>query len=198
MEYRKVGIRMIRNFKYKNGKIKLMWNERLMLKNYECDWHRKQIKTNTFQISSSFLLGVELMVHRGGRICYGMLTAQVQPNNEQDCVKISIGYTHKNTIKFIDSFLTCDDNVYKGLPEEYAEQVLSSIVSTISEKDRYPQCNLIFEDSANCEVGSSPMLFGLIAEIITNIIYTSSPSKILDMDIELFTNQYVKNIGLRY
>ncbi len=189
---------MVKLFKYKNGEIKIMWNAKPMLKDHEYSWYSNQIETKTYQFSSSFLLGVELKVHKGGRICYGMLMAQVQPYDKQNCVDISLAYTHKNTVKYEGSCLYNDTYVYKGLPEEYVGQVINSISSSILKKDSYPQCSITLEESVNCEVGSSPIIFGIIADIITNIICTSSEDEILDMNIETFTKQYVKNISLQY
>lgn len=73
-----------------------------------------------------------------------------------------MAFTSKNTTKYEDSCLINDTYVYKGLPEEYAEQVIASINSAILKRGRYPQCNIIIEDAANCEIGSSPMIFGNI------------------------------------
>ena len=42
------------------------------------------------------------------------------------------------------------------------------------------------------------MIFGIIADIMTNIICTNSEDEMRNMDIETFTTQYVKNIGFKY
>lgn len=175
-----------------------MWNEQPMNKDYEDNLFEQEIGQKTEQISTPFLLGVELKVHRGGRICYGMLIARVQPHNGPDIVKISIAFTHQNTIKYKDSFLLNEEYVYKGLPKEYLEKVSSSVCETITAKNVYPQCHILFEYAANCEVGSSPMIFGIIAEIITNLICTSSLDEIHNISIDSFTEKYARNIGLCY
>lgn len=126
-----------------------------------------------------------------------MLAAQVQPHNEQDCVKVSIAFTHENIVRFEKSCLTDPSYVYKGLPEEYVDRVIDHICSVILEKESYPQCHIIIENAANCEVGSSPVFFGMIAEIIANIICTGSEAEIQNMDIETFNIQYVKNDFIR-
>ena len=185
-------------FKYKNGEIKIMWDECPMLQNYEYDWISKNIKNNTNQISNSYLLGVELKIYKGGRICYGMLAARVKPYNKMGFIKVSIAFTSENTVKYTDSFLLTDTFVYKGLPEEYVEQVSKNIDMAISEKKVFPQCDISFEYAANCEIGSSPMLFGIIAEIIINIICTCTMEELFNMDIEKFTEEYIKKVSLRY
>lgn len=189
---------MIKVFEYKNGKIKIMWNEQPLLKDYEYDWYKKLINIKTSEFLSSFLLGVEIKINAGGRICYGMLAAKVYPISKRDCVEIELAFTHKNSVKYDNSCLMNDTYVYKGLPEEYTEQIINQICSTILEKEYYPQCKIMIEDSANCEVGSSPMIFGMIANIIVNLIYTGSEDKIYNMDIETFTKQYMKDTKLKY
>ena len=42
------------------------------------------------------------------------------------------------------------------------------------------------------------MIFGMIADIIVNLIYTSSEYEIYNMDIETFSEQYIKNTKLKY
>lgn len=189
---------MNRLFKYKNGEIKVMWNEQPMNKDYEDNLFQQEVGQKTKQISIPFLLGVELKVYRGGRVCYGMLIARVEPHDEKDVVKISIAFTHQNTIKYKDSFLLNKEYVYKGLPKEYLEKVSSSVQETISTKNIYPQCHILFEYAANCAVGSSPMIFGIIAEIITNLICTSSLEELYNISIDSFTEKYVRNIDLCY
>ncbi len=185
-------IGMVKIFKYKNGKVKIMWNEQPLLKDYKYNWRKKLINIKTYEFLSTFLLGVEIKIHTGGKICYGMLAAKIYPLRKQDCVEIELAFTHKNSVKYEASGLIDDTHVYKGLPEEYTERMINQICSTILEKEKYPQCKIVIEDSANCEIGSSPMFFGMIADIIVNLIYTSSEDEIYNMNIETFTNQYMK------
>ena len=189
---------MVKVFKYRNGEVKVTWDEQPpMFKDYEYEWQYEEIKTKTYKTLESFFIGAEVMIHTGGRMCYGMLTAKVQPNDEKDIVKVAIAVTHENTIHYEGSLLLDDTYVYKGLPEEYINQIKSNIIKTVLDKETYPQCVISFEDAANCEVGSSPMLFGMVAELIVDLICTSSKDDILAMDIEDFTKQYIKHGLLR-
>lgn len=185
-------------FEYKNGEIKVIWNELLMKKNYEDEWERKEIKKITRSFSNSFSVGVELKVHKGGRMCYGMLIACVKPTDEQDCIKISIAFTQRNIIKFSNSMLLNDEYVYKGLPKEYVESICSSVYEVIGEKEDFLQCEIAFEYAANCEVGSSPMIFSIITKILLELIYHNAFDEISSMSIADFTEKYVKGICFRY
>ncbi len=185
-------------FIYKNGKIKVTYNECFMTKDYEEEYVTKKIVRTTKNVSKCFSLGVELMVHKGGRMCYGMLIAQVRPHDEQNSVKTSIAFTTKNSVRYEHSILLDDGFVYKGLPKEYVEQIIESIEQLICEKEIYPQYDVGFDYAANCEVGSSPMMFSYIAEIIMDMLYVDSIEEIFNMSIENFTEQYVKKIKFMY
>lgn len=185
-------------FNYQNGKIKVTYNESPISKNYDEKYVAKEISHLTKISSNVFSLGIELMIHKGGRICYGMLNAQIQPSNEENIVKMSVGYTTENLFKYDSSILLDDEFVYQGLPEEYVGKIIDSVGQAVSQKEVYPQCEITFDYAANCEVGSSPMIFACISEMIVEIIYANSIEKIFDMNVKDFTNQYVKNIRFVY
>lgn len=185
-------------FKYQNGEITIIWNEKPMINNYEYNQYYTEIRNKTITISSSFLVGMELKVHRGGRICYGLLTAQVKPHNECDCIKVSITYTQENSVKYGESGLLNNAFAYKGLPKEYVLEISKSIKTTIMTKESYPQCEIAINYAANCEVGSNPMIFGIIAETLIKLICNSSAEKIQNMDIKTFAEEYIRKINLQY
>lgn len=187
------GAVMIKVFNYKNGEIKIMYNEEPMVRDYKYNWKEHQVEIMTFPVSLDYWLGVEVEINRGGRICYGMLVAQVQPNEDTNCVRIDIAFTQKNSIRYYDSCLYDDSRVYKGLPEPYVDAVIQGATSEILKKNKYPQCKIVFEYAANCEVGSSPMIYRLISEIVINMIFENVYEKIIDMDIKTFTEQFAKN-----
>lgn len=189
---------MDRIFEYKNGEIKIIWNELPMEKDYEEEWIIKEIKKTTKNFVNSFSVGLELKVHKGGRMCYGMLMAFVKPTDEQDCIEVSVAFTQKNTVKYSNSLLSKDDYVYKGLPNEYVESIYSSVYEVIGEKNDYPQCDIAFGYAANCEVGSSPMIFSIITKMIMELIYHNAFDEISSMSIANFTEKYVRNINLHY
>lgn len=189
---------MIKTFDYRNGEIKITYNESPAVKDYKYDWKRYQIGITTFPVSLNYRLGVELKIRKGGRICYGMLGVQVQPEEEINRVKIDVAFTKGNSIRYYDSCLFNDSRVYKGLPEEYLESVIRKVTSEILKRDKFPQYKVLFEYAANCEVGSSPMIYGMISEIIINIISENACEKIMDMDIQSFTNQFAENVNLHY
>lgn len=189
---------MKKNFTYRNGKILVTWNEQPMVNDYQRERHTIVKEKKTIMISTIFEIGVELELHRGGRICYGFLAANVRPHNEQGRVKISIAFTQENTVRYEDSCLLYDSFVYKGLPKEYLKQVGESMTAAIEREERYAQSEILVDYSANCEIGSSPMLFGLIGEMLVKLINIDSMERIMDMEIQAFTEEFANKFNLRY
>ena len=209
---------MRRVFGYQNGKIILTWDE-LFSKNA----HQKsryaaagvsqnmdssgidgihQIEYNiikkTTKMTAAFEIGVELEAHTGGRICYGLLAAKVSPHDERDTVKTTVVFTNENTIRYGDSCLLNDFYVYKGLPEEYVTQVRKGLAAAVEEEDDYPQCEILVDSAANCEVGSSPALFGIIAKMLAKLIHVDSMEEVIDMKPEVFAAKFAGKAPLWY
>lgn len=184
-------------FIYKNGKVKLIYNEQFAKKDYIEEYVIDFIEHKTRAMENSFSIGIELMVHKGGRIYYGMLAAQVRPNIEANSVKMSVAVTPQNTVKYSEYILLNDEYVYKGLPKEYVAQIINCIKQSVCEKESYPQYEVSFDYAANCEVGSSPRFFGYIAEIIMEILYSDSTEEIFEMAADEFAELYLKNMGFQ-
>lgn len=184
-------------FIYKNGKVKLIYNEHFAEKDYSEEYITGFINHETRIMENSFSIGIELMVHKGGRICYGMLAAQVRPNIEANSVKMSVAVTPQNTVKYSESILLNDEYVYRGLPKEYVAHIINCIKQSVCEKEVYPQYEVLFNYAANCEVGSSPRFFGYIAEIIMDILYSDSMEKVFGMDAVEFADLYLGKIGFK-
>lgn len=70
---------MERVFEYKNGMVRIMWNEVPMSVDYESICIHSEIQKETYPLKTPFLIGVELQISMGGRICYGLLGAKVKP-----------------------------------------------------------------------------------------------------------------------
>ena len=188
---------MKRVIEYQNGKAIVMWNETPMTSDYQREWHCMERKTKTTEIAAAFEIGVELEIHTGGRICYGFLAARVRPHNEPGIVKISIAFTSGNTVRYENSCLLNDSFVYKGLPKEYVTQVGESMAAAVEGERDYPQCEILVDSSANCEVGSSPVLFGIIAEMLVKLICVASAEQVMEMGAEAFALEFADKLNLR-
>lgn len=162
-----------------------------MANDYPREWCTVIKTKQTKQITTGFEIGVELAFHTGGRICYGFLAANVRPHPEPDTVKISLAFTRGNTARYEDSCLLNDSFVYKGLPQEYVTQTIESMMAAIEGEGAYIQAEIRVDDSANCEVGSSPALFGVIGELLVKLINADSIEQVMDMETEAFTRKYL-------
>ena len=119
---------MYKTYKYKNGEIKLLKNEIPMARDYEYRSKFFQVIRKTQQLDNEFSLGIEMKIHRGGRICYGLLGAEVKSGKNLEAINVHIAYTDKNRIRYNDSCLINDEFVYKGLPEEYIEKIFRNVI----------------------------------------------------------------------
>lgn len=114
---------MNRLFRYQNGEIKVMWNEIPMKNDYKESYYNKIITQETRPLSYTYMLGVELQIHTGGRICYGMLCSKVQPFDKRNIVKISIAFTQKNTVKYKSSLDELNSISAEDFKQKYLEGV---------------------------------------------------------------------------
>lgn len=185
-------------YEYQNGIIKLILDEEPIINDFVSKRKTEKILSSCKELGTPRLVGLEVMLSRGGRICYGMLAAKIITNGNLDLVNVSIDYTEKNTIHYKDSLLRHDENVYKGLQEQYLKYVTNAIQNFIIYNPEFPKCDLVFEYAANCEVGSSPIFFEIIAEMIMKIIYTWNNCDLYCMDIESFTKLYAYRMNLKY
>jgi len=183
---------------YSNGKIKISVNEEPTYNILSTECSKKLINLNgTRPYHLLHSLGLEVAVHRGGRICYGLLSASISPNDNADSVLLSVAYTQKNTEKYCESILFDDKYCYKGLSYEYLEAVISGVSKSIAEIDTFPLCNISFDHSANCEVGSSPMFFRIIAESLIELISMLNVVSLSELTLKPCEDFLVSKFGLR-
>ena len=189
---------MNRLFKLKNGKIKVYFNEDPIEKDY-IDYEVNDIlQKNTYTIEDMFSIGVEYALHTGPRILYGFMLAYVEPNDVNNTINVSVSYTKENVIHYENSLLVYNsDNVYKGLPEEYLEDVQQAINNKIMCLESFPRCNLRFYSSANCEVGSCSNFYAIIIGVIIELICKSSPEEIANISNERFLEKFDINLNGR-
>ena len=161
---------MKKNYEYKNVQVKLIIDEEPMVNDYTFERLNGFVERKCDKIIVPQLIGLEVSLSKGGRICYGLLACKLIPNDKQDIVGFEISYIAQNTIKYTDSILFNDNYVYKGLPKEYLKHVEAGIMEGIKEAKFFPNCNLHFDYAANCEVGSSPLFFEMISETLIELI----------------------------
>lgn len=183
---------------YSNGKIKITVNEKADYNSLSTECLKKLINFNgTRSYHSLHSLGLEVAIHRGGRICYGLLSASISPNDNTDSVLLSVAYTQKNTEKYCESILLDDEYCYKGLPYEHLEAVISGATKSITEIDTFPLCNISLDHSANCEVGSSPMFFRMIVESLIELISMLNVASLSELALKPCEDFLESKFGLK-
>lgn len=183
---------------YSNGKIKITVNEELTHNSFLTKCSKKVINLNRTRLYHTlYSVGLEVALHRGGRICYGLLSVSISPNDNVDSILLSVAYTQTNTEKCYESILLDDKHCYKGLPYEYLEAVINSAVKSITEIEKFPSCNISFDYSVNCEVGSSPMFFGIIAESLIELISMLNVASLSELTLKPCEDFLVNKFGLR-
>ncbi len=182
-------------FEFRNGKVRVTYNEPGKIQGFEEKYVSASVQRNTRKCTSVYSVGVEAMAHTGGRMCYGKLSVSVRPQKEADKINITIAVTEENTIKFRNSLLLDDSYVYCGLPEEYVELMLDCVANAIEAVETFPQCTLFFEEAANCEAGSSSMYFGGIAELLVRMIEKENAADIFFMSEKEFAEHFFKGEG---
>ncbi len=182
-------------FEFRNGKIRVTYNEVQKSQNIEEKYVRASVKRKTRRCTDEYSVGVEAMAHTGGRMCYGKLSVSMRPQEEADKINIAIAVTEENTVKLSNSLLLDDSYVYCSLPEEYAEHMLDCVINAIEAAETFPQCVLVFEEAANCEAGSSSMYFGGIAELLIRMIEKDNAAEIFLMNENVFAEQFFNGEG---
>ena len=183
---------------YSNGKIKITVNEEWTHNSLLTECSKKIINLNRTRLYYTlYSVGLEVAVHRGGRICYGLLSASISPNDNADSMLLSVAYTQKNTEKYCESILLDDKHCYKGLSYEYLEAVINGAVKSITEIEKFPLCNISFDYSLNCEDGSSPMFFSIIAESLIELISMLNVANLSELTLKPCEDFLVNKFGLR-
>lgn len=189
---------MFKKFEYSSGTIKVMLNEQYMQMELGTDIHEERIKPkNPIAKALPKTLGLEVAVHTGPRICYGLMSTTITSNKVNDLVTLSTEYTKTNSEKFTDSILLNNDYTYKGLPKEFLSAVINSAINTIKEKESFPLCDIHFNYTANCEAGSSQAFFHIIIEAYFELILMFDNNKTIEMNLISFEEFLANKFSLR-
>jgi hypothetical protein len=99
---------------------------------------------------------------------YGLLGIEFIPQ-PTDYIELSVYVGKDNEQLFIDSLAQLNDNVYVGLPKQYAETIFK-LAQEILQQRILPPGKLKINVAAHAEIGSSRFIFSLITRIIFKIV----------------------------
>ncbi len=112
---------------------------------------------------------VEVLVPLGGRFKYGLLGGILRPA-PTDVLSIELNVSSPGERLFINSLAKEIDEVRVGLPEEYAEAVLSGVDVAKEQLNALAPGSLSICYAAHGAVGSSRVIFKHLATILVKIL----------------------------
>lgn len=116
----------------------------------------------------------ELFLHKDAS-CYGLLGFKFIPDRESSRLKISVRYHEGNKEHYFSEIRASGSqkHIYKGLEHQYLSAVTDSIAA-FCQKNKLSGGSLYMHTAANCEVGSSPLLFESLTELLLSVMYDIS------------------------
>jgi hypothetical protein len=129
------------------------------------------------------IIALEAMVPFGARFLYGMLGARlIQGDDSGGCVAFSEG--DQVEIEVNNSLAKGIDNVWSGLPFEYAAAVEIRAQSVFNETGFKPHEKIDFFCSSFGEISSSISIFNKLSEAVTFMLLSKNISS-EDIDLRL-------------
>ena len=110
-----------------------------------------------------------------------MLGFDYVPVKSFDSLIVRINYYEENDINYLSQIRPNESckYIHTGIDKFLSEVVAEKIIET-SEKNSLPAGNLNFKVAANCEISSSPFIFGIITKILLDILRTIDKAKSSD------------------
>jgi hypothetical protein len=170
----------------KNVDLKYWINELPILEKIESKTKKTQIPARENIRKKCFWtkVALEVYLHKNAGN-YALLGLEYEPN-ESGFLNIDIQYVVDNE-KHYDSDLTKFNNYkYLGLPEECTDMILETIKSNKS----FSSGTLKIPIAANCEVGSSPLVFSKVTSLLLELICNQNEDNNIDLLMEELYTKY--------
>jgi hypothetical protein len=121
---------------------------------------------------------VELIEHRGGRILYGLLGAELRPNASEN-LHLQINISSTVGAPFVDSIDSSKGKVFIGLPQQYADGVLAGVLTVKDQLNTICVGDLLFNCAAYHDDASTQAFFSYLSNIVVRILSSDEwvPSK---------------------
>lgn len=106
---------------------------------------------------------------------YGLLGIEYNAVND-NILTVEIAYIKENQIKYKSEITEFNDYMFVGLLEDYTEGILDKI-KYLADAGVLSGGTLRIPVATNCEVGSSPRIYGYILEMVLKIMENLSDDK---------------------
>lgn len=141
-------------------------------------------------LSYTLRVALELSLHKHIS-SYALLGFNYVPAKNTKNLRISIEYSSENKINYSSEIrpTTSCKYIYKGLDKQFLSAVIDSI-NDFNKETNLPAGYLRFDIAANCEIGSSSLIFGAITKILLTILLSIDKNRLMEdgYSENLFTN----------
>jgi hypothetical protein len=112
-------------------------------------------------------LAVEVVIPRGAVVVYGMLGAAFASDGMS---ALEMTVMAGAGAEFSDSLAIAPETALLGVPEQYAEGIVSGFLRGAEKVGRLPGGSLVFDRGAHGQVGSNPNVFTSLAACVTRLL----------------------------
>ncbi|MCI0719495.1 MAG: hypothetical protein L0338_11090 [Acidobacteria bacterium] len=112
---------------------------------------------------------IEVLIPRGPRALYGLLGAELQPN-QSAALLIRVLTSRNGGERFPDSIALSSDETFVGLPEEFSQAVIEGATNQIAKVGGLGSGELVFGHAAHGLVGSAPVVFKWLADCLVQLL----------------------------
>lgn len=112
---------------------------------------------------------IEILIPRGPRALYGLLGAELRPNQSEALV-IRVIASNNDGTPFRDSIALSSDEAQVGLPDEFCQAVVEGAASQVAKSGGLSSGELLFSHAAHGLVGSAPIVFKWLAACLVQLL----------------------------
>jgi hypothetical protein len=129
---------------------------------------KHRIPTKQPSYATTKTAAVEMVIPTGGRSFYGLIGGRLEPSSES-FVDLTVGISQSNGRPSYDP-LSANDLVRVGLPEEYAEAVLSGVDLANNQLGSLAAGRMLIDCAAHGSVGSCSDMFKRLTLGLTKML----------------------------
>ena len=159
-------MKLIQIGKYKKFKIGFSENKDLLIEDYKILTNKIAANSNKINKTRFVECEIALPLHASS---YAFLGVEFAPN-EEEFLNIEVRYNESKE-EYKQTLSMCGGVTYKGLPEEFVNAVYKSILQFFEYGAEIPCGKLTVKTAANCEVGSSNVIFACLIKIVLDILF---------------------------